>query len=45
MIKASALCPILPQHSQIFLGQTRRAAITGCIVVVSLLMKDEGTKL
>ena len=33
MIHASALCPILPQHSQILFCLMRRAAITGWRVV------------
>ena len=45
VVHASALCPILPQHSQILFCIIRRAAITGCRVASSLFLEDEGLKL
>ena len=45
VMQASALCPVLPQNSQIVFCKTRRSAITGWIVDVSLLVEDEVPKL
>ena len=44
MMHASALCPILPQHSQINFCLMQRSAITGWRVAASLFLEDEGQK-
>ena len=44
-MQASALCIILPHHSQILFYLMRRAEITGWRFDVSLLMGGEGQKL
>ena len=38
MMQASSLCPIIPQNYQILFCRTRRSAITGWMVDVSLLV-------
>ena len=40
MMQELVLCPSLPQHYEIVFCRMRRAEITGCRVVLSLLVVD-----